>query len=175
MEQIKICPDCSSEFYAHIETCADCGAVLLWPEELKRVHEKRQRTMEETFEDPVAVREGDPKWMKELCDVLIDAGVPCVVHADKDCGRGCSGHGYRLVVSAKNAERAVEIIEDHCALVHPELRESRDLMSQGKCPACASPVSADARECADCGLILVIEHQDNGAGDSCRNGGSCSS
>jgi hypothetical protein len=49
--------------------------------------------------------------------------------------------------------------------IHPELRASNELISQGKCPACGSPVAAKDRECSDCGLtLLVIEDEDQEEG-----------
>ena len=45
--------------------------------------------------------------------------------------------------------------------IHPEIKDSRELITQGKCPACGSPVGSDAVECPDCGLmLLIIEAED---------------
>lgn len=156
MTQIKICPDCSTEYFAHIENCADCGAVLLFPEENRKMQEERQRCREKSFENPVIVREGSLKWMDELYAVLINAGIPCMVNADAGCNKGCCGDTCRLLVSAQDAEKANEHIEEYYAEMHPEIKASRELMSQGKCPACGSPVESDTVECPDCGLTLMI-------------------
>ncbi len=155
MNRNKICPDCETEYLPHIEKCADCGAVLLWPEELEKAREEKKRLMEKAVEDEVAVREGDLNWMSELYAVLIDSGIPCTVRTDSDCGKGCHGK-HRLVVSTADAERAQERIEEYFMEMHPEIRASRELAGAGKCPACGSPVGAGDRECPDCGLPLVI-------------------
>ncbi|MBI4847528.1 MAG: hypothetical protein HY808_02990 [Nitrospirae bacterium] len=156
MTRIKICPNCTTEYFPHIERCADCGAVLLTPEENKKMQEEKKRCMDKSLENTVVVREGSLKWMDELYNVLIGSNIPCGVHTDAGCKKGCCGDTYRLLVSSENAERANERIEEHCAKLHPELQTSREMMSQGKCPACASPVSDDAVECLDCGLTLLI-------------------
>lgn len=163
MAHIKICPECSTEYFAHIETCADCGAVLLTPEELKKVEEEKKRCMEKIIKDPVAVREGDLPWIDQLYDILIDAGISCMVTADTGCKKGCCGHPYQLLVSSGDAEAASARIEDHFRNIHPELESSQNMLSQGNCPACTSPVEPGALECPDCGLtLLIIEQKDGG-------------
>lgn len=152
----KICPECEIEYFPHVEKCADCGAVLLLPEEYEEAKEEKARLMEQSVENEVAVREGDLNWMSELYSVLIDAGIACTVRSDAGCRKGSCGSKHRLVVSPGDAERAQERIEEYFAEMHPEIAESRELMKEGKCPACGSPVAAGARECPDCGLPLVI-------------------
>jgi hypothetical protein len=156
MSQTKICPDCAAEYFAHVENCADCGSVLLHPEENHKVQEERKQCSEKTFENPVVVREGSLKWMDELYNSLIDAGIPCAVNTEAGCKKSCCGGTYRLVVSAQDAEKANVRIEEYCMEVHPELKISNDLMGEGKCPACGTPVAPYAVECHDCGLILLI-------------------
>ena len=156
MTQIKVCPDCHTEYFSHIEHCADCGTVLLPPEELKRFQEEKRQCMEKIVDSAVAVRDGDLKWMDELYHVLIDTGIPCTVSADTGCKKGCCGNPYKLLVSSRDAERAIMKIEEYCRTIHPELESSEKMLSQGKCPACSSPVKADSIECPDCGLTLLI-------------------
>ncbi len=156
MQQIKICPDCANEYFAHIETCADCGAVLLSPEENEKAQEEKTRLKEKALENPVVVRKGDLKWMDELFNVLIDSGIPCVVNADSGCNTGSCRSAFRLMVSSGDAEKANGRIEEYFMEIHPEIQASTEMISQGKCPACGSPVDADAIECPDCGLTLVI-------------------
>ncbi len=159
MNRNRICPDCETEYLPHIERCADCGTALIWPEELEKAREEKKRLMEKAVENEVAVREGDLNWMKELYAVLIEAGIPCTVRSESDCKKSCHGK-HCLVVSRGDAERAQERIEEYFMEMHPEIRASRDLVSEGKCPACGSPVGAGERECPDCGLPLVIIEDD---------------
>ena len=156
MTRIKICPQCTTEYFPHIERCADCGAVLVTPEENKKMQEEKKQCMDKSLGDAVVVREGSSKWMDELYSVLVESNIACAVNSDAGCKKGCCGDTYRLLVSSQDAEKASERIEEYCAEIHPELQASREMMSLGKCPACGSPVSPDAVECQDCGLTLLI-------------------
>ena len=156
----KICPDCEEEFLPHIEKCSDCGALLLTFEEHRKAQEEKKRIAEKIVENTVVVREGDLDWMRELHAVLIEAGIPCAVHSDTGCKKGCCGAGCRLLVSSEDLERAREKIEEYYMEVSPELRASNELLNKGKCPACGSPVGTDEQECRDCGLpLLIIEDE----------------
>jgi hypothetical protein len=156
MSQIKICPDCQTEYFPHIECCADCGTLLLLPEEIKKVQVERKQCIDKDLANSVVVREGSSKWINELFNVLIDSNIPCVVNADAGCNKGCCGDTYRLLVSSQYFEKAQERIEQYCMEIHPEIKASKELISQGKCPACGCPVGSNAVECPDCGLILLI-------------------
>lgn len=156
INQIKICPDCATEYFAYIANCADCGTTLLFPEEYKKLQDEKKSCQEKTLEDSVAVRKGELKWIEELSHVLIDSYIPCVVHAEIDCNKKCCGDSFQLLVSSKDAEKARELINEYYAEIHPEIQASQEMASQGKCPACGSPVGSDAVECPDCGLTLFI-------------------
>ena len=156
MQQIKICPNCTTEYFQHIENCADCGDALLLPEENKKKQEEKKRLKYKALENQVVVREGDKKWMEELYCVLIDFGIPCLITADAGCDKGCSADTRRLLISSQDVEKANERIEEYYTEVHPEVQASKEMVRQGKCPACGSPVDSDAVECQDCGLTLLI-------------------
>jgi arginyl-tRNA--protein-N-Asp/Glu arginylyltransferase len=157
----KICPDCETEYLPHIEKCADCGTVLLLHEEYSRVREEKKQLAEKAVRNAVMLREGDLKWLDELCNVLIDAGIPCSVISDEGCNKGRCGDNWQLIASKEDVERAEERIEEYFMEMHPEIRASNELVSQGKCPACGSPVRAGANECLDCGLTLVIIEEED--------------
>ncbi|MBW2555103.1 MAG: hypothetical protein JRE20_13395 [Deltaproteobacteria bacterium] len=157
MSQTKICPDCRTEYYPHIECCADCGALLISPDESKMVQEEKKRCSDKDVGDQVqVVRAGSLKWIDELFNVLIDSGIPCVVNTDAGCNKGGCRDTYRLLVSPENVEKANERIEEYCMEIHPEIKDSKELISQGKCPACSCAVDSEAVECPDCGLTLLI-------------------
>ncbi len=115
-----------------------------------------ERLMAQTVQNSVAIRKGDLKWIDELYHVVIDSGISCSVHVEDACNKGCCGDTWELLVSKEDAERAQKCIEEYFAEVHPEIRESQALVSEGKCPACSSPVGTNAVECSDCGLTLLI-------------------
>jgi hypothetical protein len=167
MNQNKICPDCEIEYLPHIEKCADCGAVLLLHEEHRRAQEERKRLIAKAIENAVVVRKGDLKWLGELYNILIDAGIPCAVTSDANCNKGCCGATCQLIVSTEDIERAQERIAKYFMEMHPELRASNELISQGKCPACGSPVGAGDNECSDCGLALVVIEDENREEEGC--------
>jgi uncharacterized OB-fold protein len=151
----RICPECGTEYLPEIARCADCGAALLTVEELERAREEKERLMAAAVPNEYSIREGDLNWMQELYAVLIDSGIPCSVRSDAACKKGGSSK-CRLVVSAGDVERAQERIEEYFMEMHPEIRASREMASQGRCPACGSPVGDGDRDCPDCGLPLVI-------------------
>ena len=66
------------------------------------------------------------------------------------------GQLEELVVSRDDLEKAKGIIEEYYMEVSPELRASNELLKEGKCPACGSPVGQNDLECRDCGLALLI-------------------
>jgi len=160
MDNNKICPVCEAEYLPHIDKCADCGAVLLSSDEYRHAQEEKKRLMAKAIENAAVVRKGDLKWLGELYTVLINAGIPCTVISDAGCKKGCRPKCL-LVVSSENLERAQERIAEYYMEIHPELRASNELISQGKCPACGSPVGTGDKECSDCGLKLVIIEEDN--------------
>lgn len=157
----KICPECDAEYLPHIERCADCGATLLLHEEYVKAQEKKKQLAEDAIKSAVKVREGDLKWLSELREALIDAGIPSAVTTDDGCGKGCCSDQWRLMVAKEDVERAQERIEEYFAETHPEIQASAELIDQGKCPACGSPVRPSDKVCPDCGLTLVIVEEDS--------------
>ncbi len=168
MNQNKICPDCEIEYLSHIEKCADCGATLLFHEEHRRAQEERKRLMAQAIENSVVVRKGDLKWLGELHNILIDTGIPCAIISDAACNKSCCGDKYQLIVSTEDLERAQERIEEYFMEMHPEIRTSNELINQGKCPACGSPVGDSDNKCSDCGLMLVVMEEENQEEKGCR-------
>ena len=156
MSEIKLCPNCRTEYFSHIERCADCGAVLLTPEENTIAQEEKKRQVDKDSWAPVSVRKGNLKWMNELRSVLTDSGIPCVVSGEEGCSKGGCGASYYLLVTSENAAVAHDRIEEYCMEMHPEIKDSHELISQGKCPACGCSVDAEAVDCPDCGLTLMV-------------------
>jgi len=161
MNRNKICPDCEVEYLPHIEKCADCGSVLLLHEEHRQAQEEKKRLMKKAIDNAVVLREGDLKWLGELHNVLINAGIPCTVISDPSCKKGCCGTTCRLIVSKDDTERAQGRITEYYMELHPELRASNELITRGKCPACGTPVGPSDKECPDCGLTLIIIEEED--------------
>jgi len=152
----KICPTCGAEYYPHIEKCSDCGAVLVRPGTYSKAQEERKKTEEQEVENAVLVLGGELGWISELRTVLLDAGIPCMLHSDTGCGKGCCGDTVQLKVAPEDLERAQAAIEEYLMELDPDLRTAKEMFGQGKCPACGSPIGPDDRVCGDCGLPLII-------------------
>ena len=161
MNRNKICPHCETEYLPHIDKCADCSAILILHEEHRRAQEERKRLMAQAIENSVVVRKGDLKWLGELRTVLIDTGIPCAIISDCAYNKSCCGDTCQLLVSAEDLERAQERIEKYFIEIYPEIQTSNELINQGKCPACGSPVGDTDNQCSDCGLMLVVVEEEN--------------
>ncbi len=152
---VKICPVCGAEFFPHVEVCNSCNATLAFPEELGRPEKKYIEVPEsESDEGPfVMIEEGGFSRLKELSEVLERAGInPKIVRMDCE-KEACSG-GFGLLVSENVADVAHEVLEDHWLTLHPELKEARALMDEGRCPACGCTLDGAPETCPDCGLNL---------------------
>src|SRR4030042_7110196 len=113
MNQNKICPECEIEYLPHIEKCADCGAVLLLHEEHRQTQEEKKRLMANAIENVAVVREGELKWLGELYNVLINAGIPCTVVSNLGWNKGRCSDKCKLIVSKEDIERAEERVAEY--------------------------------------------------------------
>ncbi len=159
MSQDKLCPECNAEYLPHIVDCPACGVPLVLPEELEETRERQQQFAEEDIKNAVAIKEGEKSWILELHDVLLNKGFSCTVTLSQNSSPGQCGESFLLIVQEEAAESAINCIADYIHKVHPEIKESEELAAQGKCPACGSDAGADATECPDCGLLLMIESE----------------
>lgn len=155
--QIKLCPECGVEYFASVTECADCEVELMTPEQIKQKGHRVETSLPVSSE--VMVREGEKEWIQELQHVLLDSGVPCRISLPQDCSTGTCGSTHHLLVPEENATSATACIENYYREIHPEISESETLAAAGKCPACGHDVGHDAKECLDCGLLLLLEEE----------------
>ncbi len=113
--------------------------------------------LEEGKVEWVAVKEGDQDWIKELADMLTGNGIVSGITIAPGCSAGTCGCRFILLVAEKDVEAASDHIDEHYVTMHPEHRESEEWADQDRCPACGHDVGKDAKECPDCGLLLIIE------------------
>ncbi|MFQ5586396.1 MAG: hypothetical protein ACE5GF_06215, partial [Thermodesulfobacteriota bacterium] len=151
MTQVKVCPECNAEYFAHIVECAGCGVLLKLPEELQEMQERQRRFEEEEAQNGVAIKEGAKGLIFELHHVLIEKGYPCRVIPSPGATPGKCGETFLLIVPEEEAASAAQCLKEHSHEMHPELKQSEELAEQGRCPACGFDVGADAKECPDCG------------------------
>lgn len=165
MTQVKVCPGCGVEYYAHVTDCADCGVPLMYPGEIQA-----KITAAYRGDEWLEIRHDAKGWVQELSDMLSDQGVPSRVELVEGCRPGQCGAQYRLLVPEDAAEDAAHMINEYFVRMHPEAGQSDKWASEGKCPACGHLVDADMKECPDCGLSLSVEEQDcdGSHGGNCR-------
>ncbi len=156
-ENIKLCPQCGSEYYAHISTCADCGVPLKLPEEIEAEREKKPDVAAPPHDEWVAIREEGPEVIRELSDLLTRSGISWRVVLAPGCGTGKCGCRYILLTAKNHARAAHDCIEEFHTQQYPEIKTAQEWEAQGKCPACGYSVGPDAKECPDCGLALNNE------------------
>jgi len=165
-EQTKLCPNCSAEYYAHIEECSTCEVALVTAEELSR------RKAPRSGEGPlVCIEEGDYDKVTGLAHALDGLGFETQVL--KAPGGGCSG-GFGIFVAQSIAREAAGNIEALWHKLYPEIKEAEARMDSGLCPACGSKFSHSDVECPDCGLYLGGDGSHGGCGPSSCGPGSCS-
>jgi len=112
---------------------------------------------EENLEEWVAIKEDTQDWTKELADMLTEMGVPTLLKLAPGCSAGTCGCKFQIMVARENVQDALAHIDEHYMITHPELRVSKEWADQDRCPACGHHVGKDAKECPDCGLLLIIE------------------
>ncbi len=105
----------------------------------------------------VAIKEDTQDWIKELADMLSENGIPSRLMLAPGCSAGTCGCKFRLLVAKDDIQVALDRIDEYYMTVHPELRESQEWADQDRCPACGHHVGKDAKECSDCGLLLIID------------------
>ena len=112
---------------------------------------------EEAYDEWVAIKEETQEWIKELADMLSEKGIPSGITLAPGCSAGTCGCKFHLMVAKENVQEALANIDEYYMITHPELRESQEWAEQDRCPACGHHVGKDAKECSDCGLLLIID------------------
>ncbi len=156
-ENVKICPKCESEYYAHISLCADRGILLIMPEEVEKERKKKPDIPASHHDELVTIREEGRESVRELSDLLLRKGLFSKIVLAPGCSTGKCGCRYLLLTTKGNALAAHNCIEEFHTQKYPEIKASQDWESQGRCPACGYSIRADTKECPDCGLLLIIE------------------
>ena len=156
-EKTKLCPECGSEYYAHIAACADCGVPLKMPEEIGKKRDNKPDVTAHIHDEWVAIREEEKGGIRELSDLLSRNGIYSKIALAPGCSTGKCGCRYLLLTAKTDAPTAHDCIEEYHTQKYPEIKTSREWETQGKCPACGYCVSPDTKECPDCGLLLIIE------------------
>ncbi|MBM4053492.1 MAG: hypothetical protein FJ264_02225 [Planctomycetes bacterium] len=105
----------------------------------------------------IAIREDEKGGIKELSQLLSEAGIESKATLVPGCNTGKCGCRYLLLVQKDDAQKAHACIEEFHVEKYPEIKASQEWEAEGKCPACGYCVGENAKECPDCGLLLIIE------------------
>lgn len=157
---IRVCPDCGSEFQPHILECIDCGAATRPATDLPLQPEPAPPP--ERSSSPPAIpslvpgmeahplRQAPLEWARDLSQYLIDHGVSCRVEPCRS--EGCTSQ-FTVTVAPGDMERAREL--DHRFLLQ-EVPDAAyvNLETEG-CPACGTPLGQGQDECPECGLVVA--------------------
>ncbi|MBE9504912.1 MAG: hypothetical protein IME96_12130 [Proteobacteria bacterium] len=150
---VKLCPQCGAEYFAHITECAECKVPLQRPEELERA---RAEFVSEVGEDAAPLMEGKMAELKELRRLLEKEGIKTYINHASGCKPGGCNSTSLLFVAKSNAEAAVSFLQKHFAHNNPEPSGHEEDISEDQCPACGFHAGVDAMECPDCGLVLAF-------------------
>lgn len=179
-DDVKICPECKAEYYAYIESCAECEVELVQPPTYSGGPAQTSAQSTETPEGDglgdipkACIAEGAMEKLLEIVQVCEARGIPYEV-APHDAGDDCSSEScgpsscgttatYGLFVPKELAAGIMRAMEEQ-ATSDPETREARERMEQGLCPACGATNMREDLECSDCGLNLMGPAEGGGGG-----------
>ncbi|VAV84016.1 hypothetical protein MNBD_DELTA01-474 [hydrothermal vent metagenome] len=167
---IKICPECDAEFFAHISECNGCNVPLVHPDASPIATGELQMPDSDEALRLVTIEQGDIAKIGELHNALNKRDVPSEVINATAAGGSCGG-GFLLQVPEYVKETAIAAINDHWHKLHPELGDAVEREESGQCPACGFTLDSTPTNCPDCGLNLGL---DDPADDDCSEpSGSC--
>lgn len=156
--EYKICPECEEEYTLSAIECADCGAALVFPDQLAA--EPPPDAFPET-DELECVRVGPLPWTRALSEALTSAGIEHRVQPDeRDPEQGgvdprhFGGETvYGTWVKPEDASAASEI--DDVLFGHLEPENADESQGDEACPACQEPLAPEAIECGSCGLVFA--------------------
>ncbi len=154
---VKICPSCGAEHVLAAEKCLDCDVVLELGEAGGATGEPEADALPPATELAPVVTDRAAWELERMALVLQEAGIPCRIEThplDADVGASGSG-GTTLCIYVLPADRdaAIERVQEHRAASLPGDHEpARFGQTLEACPACGTPLTEGAEECADCGL-----------------------
>ncbi len=150
------CPECHGEYLRSVTRCIDCDVALVAEHALPDEEDLELPPAEQL----VCIRVAPIAWIRALSDGLRDRGVAHRVEQatpeDAPEGQRPDVFGnvslFGLYVQDAHAEDARELDGTMAARLVPEEAPPADEGEAESCPACGTPVAADAPECSDCGL-----------------------
>jgi hypothetical protein len=171
---LKLCPSCRSEYVSTAQRCSDCGGALVLadafvppPEDERAPGDQLPPVIELAL-----VRTGSPSQLSAFAERLQELGISSRVDAYPPGGageaaaslaaiaaarRGATVPALGLYVRDRDLAAAVDAVEAQLAAEMPDAFVPRARSETSECPACGTPIAADASACADCGLEFPSE------------------
>ena len=153
------CPQCKSEYLGTATECVDCGVALVSEGELEGHADRALPPISEL----VCVRAASVGWAQALSERLAAEGISHRIEVagddleDGSMRRPGANLPSGVYVRAQDVEVAARV---DAAFMHSQIP---DLPAEGEsaadpegCPACGAKVEADASECPECELVLVV-------------------
>lgn len=166
MSDVKVCPQCDAEYFAHVTSCAHCNIELVAPEMKSAA---KMHLPKPDGQLVCILEDGSFERVKDLATRLAHEGVGAI--ALKMSDESCAHDQYGIFVPENHAPLALEKFPAMIRKLYPELAVAEELMNSGHCPACGANLKEVwSNTCPDCGLTLIASG-DHG-GDNC--GGGCS-
>lgn len=158
----KVCPECRVEHVRSATRCIDCDVELVEPGALPEEAEEEEPADLPPASELTCVRVAPLPWIRSLSDALEQQGVAHRVEGatpeDAPEGQSAAVFGdarlFGLYVPEPDAGAARELDSRIAALVLPDGAAPLEEGEEEICPACSTPLAADAVECPDCGLVL---------------------
>lgn len=163
-EDVKVCPQCKAEYYAHVEVCKSCEVPLVHPEELNR-----KKNLPKAEGDLVCIIEAPYDVIKDLSAGLERAGIECEVLNVGDPASCSTPNTFGIFVHQSIFPEAVSALKETYYKIYPELKGTEERYREGLCPACGADVKDAWEMCPECGLNLLGGPHGSGGGgcDSC--------
>lgn len=155
LEEIKPCPECGSEYYAHVSECDDCGIPLKMSEEIEKKRNNKPDVTAHLHDEWVTIVEEGKEGTSELADLLSRNGISSKIALAPGCSTEKCGCRYLLLTTKSDERAAHDYIGEFHTQKYPEIKTSQEWESQERCPACGYCVSPGTKECPDCGLFLI--------------------
>ena len=157
-EEFKVCPNCRTEYYSHIQQCVDCSVDLVY-----KNNNEISSSIDESVE-LVLIRTDEALFIKEFQRKLDEIGIQSIINVEytpqHKSSHGHFGIGsYYSIYVSKEYEKKARALEHSLwteELEQDNLKQEIILNTENNqyCPACNAFVGIDAKECPSCGLFL---------------------
>ncbi|MCS5635390.1 MAG: hypothetical protein NZ990_02660 [Myxococcota bacterium] len=153
----QVCPSCRDEFTLAVFECSKCGVALVSPDLIAPEPEPEDFPEVDVLE---CVRVGPLPWTRAISAALTEAGIAHRVEPDTrsvaeggvDPERFGGAALYGTWVRPEELAGARAVDSEIFAIFEAEAAPVA--AGSEACPACETPLAADALECPDCGLVF---------------------